>query len=43
MILVCGLYGMVVVPQILDTFGKRLSKIQLTKKSINDYILQHET
>lgn len=41
MILVCGFYGLIVVPQILDVVGPLISKARTSRKSLNDYILQN--
>lgn len=43
MVLVCGFYGLIVTPILLDVFGDRVekSKPNSRKKSINEYILQN--
>lgn len=41
-ILICGFYGLIVVPQLLDIFGRYFSNKKTSyKKSLNDYILHY--
>ena len=42
MIIICGFYGIIVVPMLLDCIGNWISPEINKKKSINDYILQND-
>ena len=42
MIIICGFYGIIVVPMLLDCIGFWISTEITKKKSINEYILQND-